>query len=265
MRKFIVIGVMLFAALTAAVNVIFAQDSSQTAATTAWLGVALAEKDGQVVIVRVQPNSPAGTAGLRANDVIVSFNGEAIGSASDLSDAVKAAAPGDSAAIEILRGGESQTVEVTLGSAPTRGVRGMRNFGEAVDPLTFAEHLLHADLEAADGGYTVVNVLANFNPFNLETGDIVTALNGQSITELDLSTLRGMRPQMEQPALTLSVVRNGEEVTLESNLPGGFWGRGFGNRDGFGRGNRGGFGRPDAPPPPASDSAGTNGSPAGQA
>jgi serine protease Do len=264
MRKFIVIGVMIFAALTAAVNVIFAQDSSDTT-TTAWLGVALAESDNQVVIARVQPDSPADTAGLLADDVIVSFNGEAISSASDLSDAVKAAASGDTATIEILRDGESQTVEVTLGSAPVRVPRGLfgRGFDEAVDPLTMAERLLHADLETADGGYTVVDVLAISNPFSLEEGDIVTALNGQNITELDLSTLRDTMQGMDQPALTLSVTRAGEEIALESDMLGRGFGFGPGNHDGFGRGpgNRGGSGRPDAPPVPNDADA----PPAGQA
>ncbi len=275
MRKFIVIGIMIFAALTAAVNVIFAQSTSETD-TTAWLGVALAENDGQVVIAQVQPDSPADAAGLLADDVIVTFNGEAVSSASDLSDKVKAAASGDTVEIEILRDDESQTIEVTLGSAPTRGSRGPLGLSaeEAIDPLTFAERLLNADLETADGGYTVVDVLVNINPFTLEEGDLVTALNGQNITELDLSTLRDTMPQMDQPALTLSVTRAGEEITLESAMIGRGFGFGPGNRDGFGRGpggqdgrgpgSRGGSDRPDAPPaPPVPDDASAD-APAGQ-
>jgi len=281
MRKFIVIGVMIFAALTAAVNIMFAQDSSDTTSETAWLGVALAENADQVIIARVQPDSPADTAGLLADDVIVSFNGEAVSTAQDLSDKVKAAAAGDTVEIEILRDGEAQTIEATLGSTPARVSRGMLGADlEPIDPLTFAERLFNADLETADGGYTVVDVLANLNPFNLEEGDLVTALNGQNITELDLSTLRDTMPQMDEPALALTVTRGGEEITLESDMLGGRFGfgPGFGNRDGFGRGprgdhnfgrgpgNRGGNGRPDAPavPPAAPDDTETE-TTAGQA
>lgn len=244
MRKFIIIGVMIAAALTAAVNVMFAQDTSET---TAWLGIALVEKDGQVVIARVQRDSPADTAGLLAGDVIVSFNAEALSSASDLSEKVKASAPGDAAEIEITRDGESQTIQVTLGSTPVRIPRGMpgRDIPQTVDPLTMAERLLNADLEAADNGYTVVDVLANFNPFNLEEGDLVTALNGQDITELNLSTLHDTLRGMDQPALSLSVTRGSEEITLESEMPGMRFGFGPGSRDGHG--HRGESGRPDTP------------------
>lgn len=276
MRKFIVIGVMIFAALTAAVNIMFAQDSSDTTTETAWLGVALTENADQVIIARVQPDSPADTAGLLADDVIVSFNGEAISTAQDLSDKVKAAAAGDTVEIEILRDSEAQTIEVTLGSAPARGPRGMLEADlEPIDPLTFAERLLHADLETAEGGYTVVDVLTSMNPFNLEEGDLVTALNGQTITELDLSTLRDTMPQMDEPTLTLTVTRAGEEISLESDMLGGHFGfgPGFGNRDGFGRGprggdgrgpgSRGGNGRPDAPPAIPDDTE--TEAPAGQA
>lgn len=277
MRKFIVIGIMIFAAMTAAVNVIFAQDSTTTS-TSAWLGIALVENDGQVVIANIQPDSPADTAGLLADDVIVSFNGEAVSSAKDLSDAVKAAAPGDTATLEILRNDESQTIEVTLGTAPARSQRGPLGDGQAaIDPLTFAERLLNADLETADGGYTVVNVLTDINPFKLEEGDLVTALNGQNITELDLATLRDSMPQMDQPALTLTVTRAGEEVTLEGDMMmGGRFGfggphfgnrggrgPGFGNGDGRGPGNRGGSGSPDAPPVAPGDT--NTDTPAGQA
>jgi S1-C subfamily serine protease len=263
MRKFIVIGVMILAALTAAVNVIFAQDTTTDAAATAWLGVALAENDNQVVIARVQPNSPADEVGLLADDVIVSFNGEAVSSPTDLSELVKAAAPGDTATLEILRDDESQTIEVTLGSAPAGRQRGP-GFAEAVDPITMAERLLNADLETADGGFIVLDVLSIANPFSLEEGDLVTALNGQSITELDLSALRDTMIEMDEPALTLSVIRAGEEITLESDLMSGRFGFGRG-RDGFGRGpgNRGGPGRPDVPPPAAPDDTAL--SPAGQA
>src|SRR5262249_31536659 len=179
-------GVMIFAALTAAVNIIFAQETGTdaTATPTAWLGVALAENNGQVVVERVQSGSPADAANLLVGDVIVSFNGDAVSTAKDLSDKVKAAAPGDTATLEIQRNGESQTLEVTLGTAPTRTGMSGRDAQQEFDPLTFAQRMLNADLEAADSGYTVTNVLKSANPFQLEIGDVVTAVNGVNIADL---------------------------------------------------------------------------------
>ena len=70
---------------------IFAQDDDTN--PTAWLGVRVSETDEGVVISRVKSGSPAEAAGLLADDVIVSVDGEAIDSA----DALSAGGPGSRA------------------------------------------------------------------------------------------------------------------------------------------------------------------------
>ncbi len=257
MRKFsLIFGLALIVfALTA--GAIFAQDATETpsaetpATATAWLGVAIADNDGQVVITRVQSGSPADTADLQVGDVVVSFNGEAVSAAADLSDMVKAAAPGDAATLEIERNGEPMSIDATLGSAPANlrgGAFGRGQMGTTVDSLTLAEHLLNVDLEEADGGYTVVDTLTSRNPFALEVGDVVTALNGQDITALDMQTLATGMMSSDDHTLSLTVTRDGETVTLEGDMLGGMFGmdRGFGpGQDfdhGFG-GQRGGRGQ----------------------
>lgn len=228
MRKFILSGIMLVTALGFAVGSVFAQDTEDTA----WLGVAIVDQDDQVVIARVQTGSPANAADLLIGDVIVSFDGEAVTSASDLSDKVKAAAPGDTVTLELLRNGESVSVEVTLGSTPTRFGRGRGAMPD--DVLSAAEILLHVDLQEADAGFEVVNVFAGRNPFDLEEGDVITAVNDQAVAELDLETLMADLAAADDPQLTLTITRAGEEMTLEAD----FFGRHF--RPGRG-GPRGGF------------------------
>lgn len=268
MRKFagLVGTALVILAITA--GALVAQDSGSSApATTAWLGVAVSEQDDQVVIVRVQAGSPANAAGLLIGDVIVTFNGETVASASDLVAKVRTAAPGDTVALEVLRHGVSRTLEVTLGSAPPAG-----RLGRAIitqDPLSWAQRLLHADLKAVDDGFEVVNVLVSFNPFDLQVGDIVTAINGQPVAELTPQTLAESMMKAGSPVLKVTVKRAGEEVTLESDFPGigmhlrlfpGF-DLDFDFRRGFGRGDfgpRGGqmmprgffFGLPDPQTPP---------------
>ncbi len=252
------------AALTA--GVLFAQDSTATGG--GWLGVAISEQNGEVVIARVQAGSPANAAGLLIGDVIVSFNGDAISSASDLVAKVRAAAPGDTVSLEVLRNGASQTVEVTLGSAVQVGRAGRAPV--TLDPLTWAQRLLNADLKAVDAGYEVVNVLASNNPFQLQIGDVVTAVNGQAVAELTPQGLAQGMMQSGKLGLTVTIQRNGEEITLEPEFdsmgmrfhmfPG--FGLEFGAPHGFGQGfefgQRGGrgmprgffFGIPDPQPQP---------------
>ena len=108
---------------------VLAQDTSadtDTAAVetaTAWLGIAVAETDGQVVVVRVMPQSPAIEA-LLVDDVIVAFDGTEIASAAELSELVQAAQPDDSVTLDVLRDGEEVSFDVTLGTAPQRGMGG---------------------------------------------------------------------------------------------------------------------------------------------
>ncbi len=68
------------------------------------------------VVVSVVPGSPAAAAGITAGDVIVSFDGKAIGSAQDLTNAVRGSSAGHQASVILYRGQHKMTVTATLGS-----------------------------------------------------------------------------------------------------------------------------------------------------
>jgi S1-C subfamily serine protease len=69
-------------------------------------------------ILDVVEGSPAAQAGIQVGDVIVGFDGQAIGSGDDLRDAIRAHRPGDEVSVDIVRAGQDVTVEVTLGTNP---------------------------------------------------------------------------------------------------------------------------------------------------
>jgi putative serine protease PepD len=69
-------------------------------------------------IVGVIPTGPAAAAGIRAREVIVSFDGRPIGSAADLSTALAGFAPGQAVQVGLVATSGSRTVEVRLGQVP---------------------------------------------------------------------------------------------------------------------------------------------------
>ncbi|MBF0815563.1 PDZ domain-containing protein [Microbacterium paludicola] len=67
------------------------------------------------LIAQVTPGGAAAEAGLRKGDIVTEFNGVRIGTATDLTAQVRAVAAGSDATLTYVRGGESHTVDVTLG------------------------------------------------------------------------------------------------------------------------------------------------------
>jgi S1-C subfamily serine protease len=87
----------------------------------AWLGVSTADSattDGAVV--REVTGGPAQDGGIRASDVILSFDGRTITSASDLGEAVLTRKPGDTVKVVVDRNGSKHTLSVKLGTRPNQ-------------------------------------------------------------------------------------------------------------------------------------------------
>jgi S1-C subfamily serine protease len=111
----------------------------------AWLGLQVATIDASVaklvrglpahgvVVVKVVKGSPAAKAGLEAAtrettakgittfvgaDAIVAVDGKPISSTAQLGNVVALHKPGDGIEFQVVRGGKSRTVEITLGNAP---------------------------------------------------------------------------------------------------------------------------------------------------
>lgn len=94
------------------------------AAGGAWLGISgvpapadrLAGASFGVVVREVQ--GPAASAGLQADDVIVKLEGQALTTMDAFAATIRQKRPGDVVTLGILRGGEPQDVQVTLGDRP---------------------------------------------------------------------------------------------------------------------------------------------------
>ena len=74
----------------------------------------LAEERG-AVIMKIVAGSPAEKAGLKANDVIISFNGRRVDTVREIQRLLNEAPAGRTITLEVLRGGVNQTISATLG------------------------------------------------------------------------------------------------------------------------------------------------------
>jgi S1-C subfamily serine protease len=97
---------------------------SSGSATRAYLGVRArtdaAGRNGEVGagarVETVEPGSAAAKAGLRPGDVVTAVGDRPVTTSTELTAAVRSQAPGEDVTLTVRRGGESRTVEVTLGS-----------------------------------------------------------------------------------------------------------------------------------------------------
>ena len=72
--------------------------------------------DHGAVVLAVDPNAPAATAGFQSGDIVVGIAGKDIRSVEDLLAALRASDPGRQLAVQVVRGGRHQTLTATIGS-----------------------------------------------------------------------------------------------------------------------------------------------------
>lgn len=99
--------------------------------TRGWLGVYIQDVNQDLaralelpddtrgaLIGEVMPDTPAEDAGLRAGDVVVAMNGEAINGSAELRNKVARLKPGEVVEFDIVRDGDTKTIAVTIGERP---------------------------------------------------------------------------------------------------------------------------------------------------
>lgn len=95
-----------------------------------WLGVRIQPMNDDVamalgldaptgaVVSDVTADTPAALAGLQRGDIVLTVNGITVEDPADLTRLIASALPGDAVTLDLKRGGQDQTVTVTLGLRP---------------------------------------------------------------------------------------------------------------------------------------------------
>ena len=154
-------------------------ETVQKAAQPGFLGVAMGEENGKVILRHVEPGSPADKAGLKTGDVIVKAGDTAVeGDQSRVVEAVKSRSAGETLEIHCQRGDKEVTVSAELGARPGQTaddqdntlLRGVRpNIVQSIrayriqDLQTAAQamgnHFLYANLATAQSKQDVLSLL----------------------------------------------------------------------------------------------------------
>lgn len=77
--------------------------------------------DVGLIVVSIESGSPAEQAGLFVGDVLVSLNGQRVKDPRDVQSALGGDSVGKSVEAQVLRGGQTQQVSVTVGERPQKG------------------------------------------------------------------------------------------------------------------------------------------------
>lgn len=171
-----------------------------------WLGVVVQEVTRELaasfglavprgaLVARVLPDSPAAQSGLRAGDVILSFNGVALNSSRDLPPLVGNTDPEQTVTLKLLRDRKVVSLKVqlgTLGDDAAHGDHSTAPSGSGDAPAPGAADLglqLRAltDAERSAGGFDGGIVVTGVGPgpardAGLQSGDVLLTLAGQKI------------------------------------------------------------------------------------
>jgi Do/DeqQ family serine protease len=144
--------------------------------------------DRGAVITQVEPGSAAESAGLRAGDVIVEFNGTSVAGSNDLANKVGLVRVGAEVEIAFLRDGQRREVTATIGAATGGTVTAGR--GATIERIQGAQF---RNLDSTHPQYGRVQgvLIASVEPGSpaarngLRQGDIITAVNRQNVTSVE--------------------------------------------------------------------------------
>jgi len=170
-----------------------------------WLGVLiqdvtreLAETFGMrhprgALVAQVLPGSPAEVAGLRAGDIVISFNDKDIATSSNLPPLVGVTKAGSEVKLQVLRSGEMIDVPVLLAELPEDGdllvepglgeLPTVNRLGLVVKDISAEEREM---LGIADGGVLVDTVEEGpAQQGGIRAGDIIINFNNQPVSDME--------------------------------------------------------------------------------
>lgn len=224
--------------------------------TRAWLGVSVEDMSDRLarrmnvktekgaLVNSVSDDSPARKAGIKEDDVIVSFNGKSIDDASDLTRAVAKAEPGTPVECVVMRRNEKKSMQVTVARQPKGSMAWAPGPPRAPMALAGPGHLnalsggslglgvldlnrqLAEYFEIPGGRGVLVSEVEKDGPgakAGLKAGDVIVSVGTADVDDID-DIHWALSDSKEGDTVTVGYVRKGARrsavVTLdESSIP----------------------------------------------
>jgi S1-C subfamily serine protease len=239
-------------ALTALMAGAFAQspEKSKKPKQSGWIGVMIVsvteesndenapKSDEGALIESVVKKSPADSAGLKQEDVVIAFGGTPIKEADELSKVVSSTSPGTKTTITVVRKGEKKTLDIVVGKSKGAemkiltpgydlGVAGASPFGErrmkvfvqhgtlGMEVRELSEQLAEYFGAPEGEGVLVENVEKESAAAKagFKAGDVILRAGKKMVDEVE-DIRKVLRKQEEGDKLDFEVLRKGTKKTL---------------------------------------------------
>ncbi len=177
-----------------------------TLSSDAAAALGLPENTKGAYVGDVTADGPADKAGMKVEDIVVSVNGEAIDSSTELTRRVARAKVGDTLRLEVLRDGRRQTLNVRAGRRPSEAelrAGSGEDEGEQATPSAPAGQAVE--------GMTVTGI----TPALRQRYSIPDGVNGVVVTAVEPRSKAG---QMQMPAGTVIMRANNRVVSSAADL-----------------------------------------------
>jgi serine protease Do len=146
-----------------------------------------------VVLSEVRPESAAAKGGLKQGDIVLKVDGIPVETSGRLRNLIAAKGGNSKAAIEVLRSGKTQTVEITLGELPDEPSAKHGSDAKAVGTLGLELTALNdalrrrLELEPNDPAKVVISDVQSGSPAEeagLRAGDLLLEVNRQAVKDV---------------------------------------------------------------------------------
>jgi serine protease Do len=151
------------------------------------------------IISTISPGGPAATAGMKADDIVIAYNGNPVERSEDLINLVTRTAPGTTVPVKIVRGGKELTLDVKIeeldlatevsqverAPAPEATAPIETGIGISLEAIT-PELSRRLRVPEGRGGAVVAEVSPRSPALGvLGPGDVILAINGAAVTSAD--------------------------------------------------------------------------------
>lgn len=193
-----------------------------------WLGVAIQNVDQDLarsfglkkprgaLVSAVVEESPAENAGIKAGDIILTFNGKQVKKSSALPPMVGTVEVGKNVPVELLRAGKKQTIDVTIGELDegNKPVAGKTTSSNATRGLNVANLTRQQkDSLALDEGVIVRHVKTGSvaDKAGFQAGDVIVNVNNQAVADVKAFQKAMDNIPADKPVAVL-VIRQGRSL-----------------------------------------------------